>query len=133
MEVFRPRGWLRTTVFGAASFWVLVLAALFVARGVPAAAFAGALFFIAFFGGLGVFYQKSSIALTEGGIDVRGVASHKRVRYADVLRVEVTSGFIQTTYVVYSRGGFVHFTSWFGGHRRLAALVVERAGLDREA
>lgn len=130
-EVFRPSLWLRSLVIGAIAFWVVIF---FCLVGLPASsdrAFLSVGLFILLFTILGIFYGNLAIEVTREDVIVRGVLSFRLLPLRDVLRVEVKPGLLQTSYAVLARGGFVSFTSLFGGHRRLMELIVERARLGR--
>lgn len=131
LEVFRPRAWLRFTVVGAALFWILVFFLLVGLEGVDGRTFASVAFFILFFTALGVFYNNSRIEVSNDALVVRGVTSSRLVPLSDVLGIDVTSGFMQTTYRVATQPVPVLFSSTFAGHRRLSRLIEERARIAR--
>lgn len=130
-EVFRPARWLRALVLGALAHWTLVFFALVFLRGAPDQAFAGAAFFILFFTLLGLFYANHAIEVTDDALIVRGLTSFRSVPLSDVVGVDVRRGLLQTSYsVAIARRAPIRFTSLLAQHRRLAQLVVERAGLS---
>lgn len=130
-EVFRPWALLRLTVVVAALFWVLVFFFLVGLEGVTGRTYASVAFFIVFFSALGVFYSNTRIELSGDALIVRGVTSSRTVPLSDVIGVDTTSGFMQTTYRVLAHPAPVLFSSAFGGHRRLGRLIEERARIAR--
>lgn len=131
VEVFRPTGWLRWPVLVAMGFWVAVFFELVGLKGVSSHAFLGAAFFIALFSLLAVFYHSNTIEVTSDGVIERGLTSFRLVRFRDIVRVDVKPGLLQTSYTLLARQGALCFTSLFGGHRRLVALIIERSRLAR--
>lgn len=129
--VFRPQLWLRAAVVAAVAVWVGVFFLLVAWRSALDQAYLSVAFFVLLFSALGVFYNNTSIEVTDVGLVVRGVTSFRLVPYSDVLRVEVKPGFFQTTYDVLARRGPVTFTNLFSGHQRLMALIVERSQLGK--
>jgi hypothetical protein len=130
-EVFRPRIWLRYSVLVAIAFWLFMFFCLVALHSSTQQGFLGVAFFITLFSVLGVFYNNTSIEVTGDGVIVRGVTSFRLVRFADILKVDVKPGLLQTTYAVRARRGFVLFTSLFANHQRLLKIIVERANLSR--
>jgi hypothetical protein len=130
-EVFRPRVWLRYSVLAAIVFWLSMLVCLLAMRASAERAFLGVAFFITLFSILSVFYNNTAIEVTSDGVIVRGMTSFRLVPYADIVKVDVRPGILQTTYAVRARQGLVFFTSLFAGHQRLLELIVERAHLAR--
>jgi hypothetical protein len=110
-EVFRPRPFLAISMGVAGLLWVAVLVYLLTFHGVPLKTFLSALFFVAFFGVSHAYYARAAIEVDAGGVTYRGM-----------VRTE-------TVYAIRGRGRGVHFTSFFAHHRRLVALLVEKAGL----
>ena len=125
-QVFRPWGWLRWTVVGAAVFWVLVFFLLVGLGGAPDQAFASTAFFIVFFTALCVFYNNVRIEVMGDLLVVRGVTSFQTVAFEEITGVEVKPGLMQTSYQVLARRGPVLFSNFIAGHRRLLALIEER-------
>lgn len=131
-EVFRPPMWLRYSVIAAILFWLWMLGCLLVMKVSTDRAFLGVAFFITLFSILSVFYNNTAIEVTSDGVIVRGVASFRVVPWADIVKVDVRPGILQTTYAVRARRrGLVFFTSFLAGHQRLLNLIVERAHLAR--
>lgn len=118
-------------VVGATLFWVLVFFLLVGLEGAPDRAFASVAFFIVFFTALGIFYNNNCIEVSGDALVVRGVTSFQMVPFAEIRGIEVKPGFVQTTYQVLARQGPILFSNAFGGHRRLSALIEERARLAR--
>ena len=99
----------------AGLLWVAVLVYLLTFHGVPLKTFLSALFFAA-------------IEVDAGGVTYRGMVRTQRFAFGDILHLDVWPGPV-TVYAIRGRGRGVHFTSFFAHHRRLVALLVERAGL----
>jgi hypothetical protein len=131
-QVFRPRRILAALMAGAGLLWISVLGYLMSFEGVPLQTFLAALFFVVFFAVSLMYYGRSSIVVDERGITCRGMVRTRRFSFTDIHKVDVLPGPV-TVYAIRGRGGFVHFTSFFLHHRRLAALLVERAGLSAQA
>ena len=129
-EVFRTRSWLRYSVLLAIAFWVFMFFCLVALRGSTAKGFEGVAFFITLFTLLAVFYNNTSIEVTGESVIMRGIMGFRLVAFEDILKVEVKPGFLQTTYAVRARRGFVLFTSLIADHQRLLQLIVERARLS---
>jgi hypothetical protein len=127
-EVFRPRAFLAVSMGVAGLLWVAVLVYLLTFHGVPLKTFLSALFFVAFFGVSHAYYARAAIEVDAGGVTYRGMVRTERFAFGDILHVDVWPGPV-TVYAIRGRGRGVHFTSFFAHHRRLVALLVERAGL----
>jgi hypothetical protein len=112
----------------AGLLWVAVLVYLTTFQGVPARTFASALFFVAFFGLSHAYYARAAIEVDAVGVTYRGMVRTERFAFGDILHLDVWPGPV-TVYAIRGRGRGVHFTSFFAHHRRLVALLVERAGL----
>lgn len=130
-ETFRPSRWLRGAVLAAAAYWVAVFFALVGLQETSNQSFLGVAFFIALFSALGIFYNNTRIEVTGEGLVVRSVSSSRSIRFADIVRIDVRPGFLQTNYEVRARGSQVSFSSMIAGHRRLMQLIVDRAQLGR--
>jgi hypothetical protein len=131
-QVFRPRRILAALMAGAGLLWISVLVYLLSFEGVPLKTFLATLFFVVFFGVSLMYYGRSRIVVDERGITCRGMVRTRRFSFNDIHKVDVLPGPV-TVYAIRGRDGFVHFTSFFLHHRRLAALLVERAGLSARA
>lgn len=115
---------------GASVLWVTVLVYLLRFDGVPLQTFLAAIFFIVFFGVSLTYYARTRIVVDARGITYRGMVRTRRFSFTEIRKVDVLPGPV-TVYAIRDRGGsFVHFTSFFQHHRRLAELLVERAGLS---
>ena len=113
---------------GAAALWVGVLLYLFRFDGVPAQTFLTVAFFIVFFAISLAYYARSAVFVDARGVTFRGMLRTHRFAFSEIRKVQVLPGPV-TVYAVGVRERFVHFTSFFGQHRRLMELLVERAGL----
>lgn len=131
VEIFRPRRWLRLTVLAAIVFWMSMFFELVRLEGASGQAFLGVGFFLTLFSGLAVFYNNTCIELTADGVISRGVTSFRLLRFADIQKVDVKPGLLQTTYAIRGRRGIVLFTNLLADHQRLLQLIVERAQLAR--
>ncbi len=129
-EVFRPAPILAVSMGVAGLLWVAVLVYLCTFQGVPLKTFLSALFFVAFFGVSHAYYARAAIEVDAGGVTYRGMVRTERFAFGDILHLDVWPGPV-TVYAIRGRGRGrgVHFTSFFAQHRRLVALLVERAGL----
>ncbi len=112
----------------AGSLWGVVLVYLMTFREVPARTFLSALFFVGFFGLSVLYYVRTAIFIDARGLTYRGIVRTERFSFEDIRKVDVIPGLV-TVYSVRAGARFVHFTSFFGHHRRLVDLVVEKAGL----
>jgi hypothetical protein len=129
-QVFRPRRVLAAMMAAAGILWVSVLVYLLLSfEQVPAKTFLAAIFFIVFFGVSLTYYARTRIVVDAGGITYQGMVRTRTFSFKDIHKVDVLPGPV-TVYAIRTKGGFVNFTSFFQHHRRLAALLVERAGLS---
>lgn len=127
-EVFRPV-WILPLLMGlAGAVWIFVLVYLLTFEGVPARILLSALFFVAFFALALTYYGRSAIFVDAHGLTYRGMLRTRRLSWNEIRKLEVLPGPV-TVYAIRSRGMPCHFTSFFRHHRRLAELLVERAGL----
>lgn len=127
-EVFRP-SWVLSVVMGAAGLlWTVVVLYLLTFEGVPVQTLLAALFFVAFFGIAVAYYGRSAIFVDSAGLTYRGVIRTRRLQWDEIRKLDVMPGPI-TVYAIRGRTGPCHFTSFFRDHRRLADLLIERAGL----
>ena len=115
---------------GAAGLlWLTVLGYLLTFEGVPLKTFLAVIFFVIFFGVSVTYYARTRIVVDSGGITYRGMVRTWRFSFKEIRKVDVLPGPVIVYAVRNEGGGLVHFTSFFQHHRRLAALLVERAGL----
>lgn len=116
---------------GAAGIlWVSVFVYLLVSfKDVPAQTFLAALFFVVFFAVSLTYYARTRIVVDARGITYRGLVRTRTFSFTEIRKVDVLPGPV-TVYAIRTNGGFVNFTSFFQHHRRLAALLVERAKLS---
>jgi len=127
-QVFRPRQGLAAAMAVAGLLWVAVLLYLFKFEGVPLKTFLSAGFFVLFFGVSLMYYARTLIVVDARGITYRGMVRTRRFSFADIRNVDVLPGPV-TVYAIRGKWGFVHFTSFFRHHQRLARILIERAGL----
>ncbi|MBZ4416989.1 PH domain-containing protein [Myxococcus sp. RHSTA-1-4] len=127
-QVFRPRRVLAACMAVAGLLWVSVLLYLFRFDGVPLKTFFSAGFFVLFFAVSLAYYARTLIVVDSRGITYRGMVRTRRFSFADIRKLDVLPGPV-TVYAIRGKWGFVHFTSFFQHHRRLARILVERAGL----
>jgi hypothetical protein len=127
-QVFRPNRLLAAAMAGAGALWLGVFIYLCTFDGVPLSTMLSVLFFIAFFAVSLLYYARSAIVVEGGQLVYRGLVRTLRFGFQDIRKVDVVPGII-TVYAIRLPGRFVHFTSLFTQHRRLAQLLVERAGL----
>ncbi|MDY7225259.1 PH domain-containing protein [Hyalangium sp. s54d21] len=114
----------------AGILWVTVLVYLLLSfDDVPAKTFFAVIFFVVFFGVSLTYYARTRIVVDARGITYRGMVRTRRFSFKEIHKVDVLPGPV-TVYAIRTNGGFVNFTSFFQHHRRLAALLVERAGLS---
>lgn len=115
---------------GAAGLlWVAVLLYLFQFEGVPLKTFCSAAFFVLFFAVAVTYYARTLIVVDAQGITYRGMVRTRRFAFDEIRKVDILPGPV-TVYAIRGRGSFVHFTSFFTQHRKLAQLLVEKAGLS---
>ncbi len=112
----------------AGILWVAVLLYLLTFDGVPLKTFLATLFFVVFFAVSLMYYGRTRIVVDARGITYRGMVRTRSYSFKDIRKVDVLPGPV-TVYAIRTNGGLVNFTSFFQHHRRLAALLVERAGL----
>lgn len=127
-QVFRPRRVLAACMAVAGLLWISVLVYLLRFDGVPIKTFLSAGFFILFFAVSLVYYGRTHIVVDARGITYRGMVRTRRFSFADIRKLDVLPGPV-TVYAIRGKWGFVHFTSFFQHHQRLARILVERAGL----
>jgi Bacterial PH domain len=128
-QVFRPRRVLAALMAAAGVLWVTVLVYLLRFDGVPLKTFLAVIFFVCFFGVSLMYYARTRIVVDAGGITYRGMVRTRHYSFKEIRKVDVMQGPVTVYAIRDTGGGFVHFTSFFQHHRRLAALLVERAGL----
>ncbi|NOK31917.1 PH domain-containing protein [Corallococcus exercitus] len=128
-QVFRPRRVLAALMAAAGLLWLGVFAWLFHFDGVPLQTFLSAAFFVVFFAVAVAYYGRTRIEVDARGITCRGMVRTRRFSFADIRKLDVLPGPV-TVYAIRGSKGFVHFTSFFRHHQRLARLLVERAGLS---
>jgi hypothetical protein len=127
-EVFRPRRPLAVVMGLAGLLWLVVLVYLLQFNGVPLKTLLSAVFFVAFFAASVTYYGRTFIEVDGLGLTYRGMVRTRRLGFDEIRKVEVLTGPV-IVYSVRSSNRRVNFTSFFSEHRRLAELVVERAGL----
>lgn len=113
----------------AGVLWVTVLVYLLRFDDVPVKTFLAVIFFVVFFAVSLVYYARTRIVVDARGITYRGMVRTRHYSFQDIRKVDVMPGPVTVYAIRDTCGGFVHFTSFFQHHRRLAALLVERAGL----
>lgn len=114
---------------GAGILWISVLVYLLMSFDeVPAKTFLAVIFFVVFFSVSLAYYARTRIVVDARGITYRGMVRTRRFSFKEIRKVDVLQGPV-TVYAIRTNGGPVNFTSFFQHHRRLAALLVERAGL----
>jgi hypothetical protein len=128
-EVFRPKRPLAIVMGAAGLLWIGVFFYLLQFERVPLETLLSTLFFIVFFAASVTYYARTSIEVDQAGMTYRGMVRTRRLGFDEILRIEVLDGPV-TVYAVRARSLRVHFTSFFADHRRLAELLVERAGLS---
>ncbi len=127
-EVFRPFLILPVLMALAGLLWVGILVYLLTFDGVPPKIILSTVFFIAFFGVALTYYARSAIFIGPRGVTYRGMIRTRTFSWNDIRKLDVLPGPI-TVYAIRTPGTLCHFTSFFRHHRRLADLLVERAGL----
>ena len=113
----------------AGLFWIAVFVYLLRFDHVPLRLMLGPVFFIAFFGLALAYYGRTAIFVDAGGLTYRGLVKTRRVGYEEIRNVDVLPGLV-TVYAIAAPAARLFFTSLFAHHRRLAELLVERAGLQ---
>jgi hypothetical protein len=127
-EVFRPM-WILPLIMGAAGLlWAGVLVYLLTFERVPVGTLGGAAFFVAFFGLALWYYARSAIFVDAKGLTYRGILRTEWLPWTEIRTLDVMPGPI-TVYAIRAGSTLWHFTSFFRHHKRLATLLVERAGL----
>jgi Bacterial PH domain len=127
-EVFRPL-WILPLIMGAAGvLWAGVLVYLLTFDGVPFGTLGGAAFFVAFFGLSLWYYARSAIVVDAKGLTYRGILRTEWLPWTEIRTLDVMPGPV-TVYAIRAGSTLCHFTSFFRHHKRLAMLLVERAGL----
>lgn len=129
-ETFRPWVALRTVVLAADTLWIGVFFSLALMRDATKSAFLSAAFFIALFTACAMFYNRLAFTVSEDGLTVRTFGAEQTFHFREILRVDVQSGIVGTSYAVRTRLGSCSFSSLLSGHQRLCSLIVRRAGLD---
>jgi hypothetical protein len=116
---------------GAAGIlWLGLLVYLLMSfQDVPAQTFLAVIFFIVLFAVSLTYYARTRIVVDARGITYRGMVRTRTFSFTEIRKVDVLPGPV-TVYAIRTNGGFVNFTSFFLHHRRLAALLVERAKLS---
>lgn len=127
-QVFRPNRLLTALMAAAGLVWAFALGWLLTFDAAPWKLLAGAGLFVVFFAAATLYYARSSVAVDPQGVTYRGMLRTRRFIFQEIRRVDVFPGPI-TVYAIRGIDGFCHFTSFFTGHRVLAELLVERAGL----
>jgi hypothetical protein len=127
-EVFRPFRILPVLMAFAGLVWASAFVYLMTFDGVPARLVLGTLFFVGFFSLALTYYARSAIFVGPQGITYRGMVRTRWFSWRDIRKLEVVPGPI-TVYAIRTPDAFCHFTSFFRDHKRLATLLVERAGL----
>jgi hypothetical protein len=127
-EVFRPFWLLPILMAVAGALWTGVLLYLLTFDGIPVQTLLAAGGFALFFGLALLYYGRSAVLVDAAGVTWRGMVTQSRVRWEEIRRLHVLPGPI-TVYAVRTPRRMWHFTSFFRHHRRLAELLVERAGL----
>ena len=126
--MYRP-SWVLSIVMAVAGLlWAAILLYLLTFDGVPAKTLLSAGFFVAFFAIALAYYARSAIFVDSRGLVCRGVLRTRRLTWSDIRKVDVLPGPI-TVYAIRAPGSQYHFTSFYRNHRRLANLLIERAGL----
>ena len=127
-QVFRPHAVLAAIMGAATLLWLGVLVYLLRFDGVPVQTFLSAVFFVLFFGVSLTYYARTRIVVDARGITYQGMVRTRSYSFKEIRKVDVLPGPV-TVYAIRTNGGLVNFTSFFQHHRRLAALLVERAKL----
>ncbi|MBX5480954.1 MAG: PH domain-containing protein [Myxococcaceae bacterium] len=112
----------------AGAIWVFVFLYLLTFDGVPARTVLSAAFFVVFFALALTYYGRSAIWVDQSGLTFRGMVRTRRLTWAEIRKLDVLPGPV-TVYAIRARGMPCHFTSFFRHHKRLANLLIERAGL----
>jgi hypothetical protein len=129
-RTFRTRLSLRLAVLFAAVIWATTLALVVSHPETGAQSAFIALGFLVFFIGSIAHYERTAIEVRSDGIVVRGAFRDVHVRFDEIQHLIVHRGIAGTLYAVITRRGGVRFSSvFFGGHRELADLLLDRSGL----
>ena len=132
-EEFRLSPAIRWIIGGAISLWVAILLILLLQPGaIPWRTYLSAIFFIALFASVLVFYSGLTIVVDRHGVTYRGLVSLRTYPYESILQLDVRPGLTGIlSYEVVTRRGMLHFSSFIANHRRLADLIVQRSRLGR--
>ncbi len=130
-QVFRLRAILRWALGALIFLWGMIfLALLWQREAIPVRTYLSVIFFIALFGLVLVFYNGMTITADAYGVTYRGLVSFRNYPYESMIEVEVRPGFTGlVSYDVFTRKGCLHFSSFISGHRKLLAVITERAKL----
>ncbi|MDF1566119.1 MAG: hypothetical protein P1V51_24015 [Deltaproteobacteria bacterium] len=130
--VFRLRPILRWALGGLIFLWGMIfLALLWQREAIPARTYLSVIFFIVLFALVLVFYNGLTITADAYGVTYRGLVSFRNYPYESMIEVEVRPGLTGlVSYDVFTRMGCLHFSSFIEGHRRLLAVITERAKLE---
>lgn len=128
-QVFRPHILLAASMGCCVAVWLAVLCYLLTFDGVPAATFASATFFVAFFAIALAYYARAAVFVEGDAVRWRGLWRTHRFTFDEVRNIDVLVGPI-VVYSVLTPSRRLHFTSFFRHHRRLLDLLVARAGLS---
>lgn len=127
-HVFRPHRLLALLMAGSGVLWAFALGWLLTFNGVPFKLLLGTGLFVGFFALATLYYARTLVAVDRSGVTYRGMMRTRRFIFGEIRRVDVFPGPI-TIYAIRGPRDFCHFTSFFPGHRSLAELLVQRAGL----
>lgn len=127
-QIFRPHRVLAVLMALAGATWALALGFLLSFEGIPGRLLAGSALFVLFFAAATLYYARTSLVVDPDGVTYRGMLRTRRFFFGEIRRVDVFPGPI-TVYAIRGADGFCHFTNFFPGHRALADLLVQRAGL----
>jgi energy-coupling factor transporter transmembrane protein EcfT len=131
-EEFKLHPAIRWVVGGAIYLWVLILfALLWQPVQIPGRTYLSALFFIALFSSVLIFYNGLTIVADRYGVTYRGLVSFRNYPYETIMKLDVRPGLTGIlSYDVITRRGMLQFSSFIANHRRLMELIVERADLE---
>ncbi len=132
-EEFRLHPAIRWVVGGAVYFWALIfLVLLLLPADIPWHTYVSAVFFIALFTLVLIFYNGLTIVADQYGVTYRGLLSFRNYPYETVLKVDAKPGITGiVNYHVVTRRGMLYFSSFIANHRRLMEIIIDRAGLHR--
>ncbi|RMG19925.1 MAG: PH domain-containing protein [Deltaproteobacteria bacterium] len=129
---FRLRPLLKWIVAGAAQLWLFILALLlWQGEAIPVHTYLSALFFVALFTAVFVFYSGLTISVDRYGVTYRGLFSFRTYPFDSILKMEVHDGLSGRSYDVFTKRGMLHFSSFIQDHARLFDLIADRADLKR--